>query len=678
MRQDFEAGQLRKFVDEWCKLTSDPFILDIVKHCHLGIEEQNITHLFSEEVEYRFNDDEKVIMNKEIDNLLRLKVIKETHKQECQIISPVFLRKKKDGGYRMVINLKKLNTFMNPIHFKMENFEQAIRLISAGAFMASVDLKHAYYSVKIADEQQKYLSFKWAGKIYQFTCLANGVSEGPRLFTKLMKPVFSFLRLKGYTITSFIDDTLMCSKSVEGCVACLKDTVEILQNVGFCINVDKSVLVPTTRIEYLGNIIDSEAMTVTLPARRVEKIVNSCSSLASRNKAKIREVARVVGLLVAAIPAVELGKLHYRILERAKIVALKVEKGNFDKHMTISKEMKMELSWWISEVGTQSRRIFRPAPSVEVFTDASDLGWGGCVLKHSTNGKWTSEESCLHINAKELKAILFTLQSFSHLLKGCHAKVMSDNTTAIAYVNEMGGTKSVVCNSISIDIWNWCISNDIWITCVHIPGKNNVLADAASRNFNDRHEWKLNPEIFSKLCVVFGTPSIDLFASRLNKQLDCFCSWTPDPEAEHMDAFTLNWAFFDLIYLFPPFSLITRCLQKIREERAQGWIIVPMWTSQPWMGSLLQMLVGAPRLITQKTNVLRHPSSAEEHPIMTHTKLMACLLSGNSLEGEVYRRKVQRLSWHRGDQVRCDNTDPTLTDGHHFVIDGISIPLIPL
>ena len=109
MRQDFEAGQLRKFVDEWCKLTSDPFILDIVKHCHLGIEEQNITHLFSEEVEYRFNDDEKVIMNKEIDNLLRLKVIKETHKQECQIISPVFLRKKKDGGYRMVINLKKLN-----------------------------------------------------------------------------------------------------------------------------------------------------------------------------------------------------------------------------------------------------------------------------------------------------------------------------------------------------------------------------------------------------------------------------------------------------------------------------------------------------------------------------------------------------------------------------------------
>ena len=127
----------------------------------------------------------------------------------------------------------------------------------------------------------------------------------------------------------------MCSKSPEDCVTCLKVTVEILQNVGFCINVEKSVLVPTKHIEYLGNIIDSEAMTVTLPARRVEKTVKNCSSLASRNTAKIREVARVVGLLVAAFLAVEFGKLHYRILERAKIVALKEEKGNFDKLTTI-------------------------------------------------------------------------------------------------------------------------------------------------------------------------------------------------------------------------------------------------------------------------------------------------------------------------------------------------------
>lgn len=87
--------------------------------------------------------------------------------------------------------------------------------------MASVDLRHAYYSVRIAEEQQKFLCFRWQGKIYQFTCLPNGVSEGPRLFTKLMKPVFATLRRRGYTITSYIGDTLITHSSLEGCYECI-------------------------------------------------------------------------------------------------------------------------------------------------------------------------------------------------------------------------------------------------------------------------------------------------------------------------------------------------------------------------------------------------------------------------------------------------------------------------
>ena len=95
----------------------------------------------------------------------------------------------------------------------MEHFEQTIRLVNKGDYVVSVDLKQAYCSLKIAEEQQKYLCFQWHGKVYQFTCLPNGISEGPRLFTKLLKPIFATLREKGFTITSFIDDTLMCSAS---------------------------------------------------------------------------------------------------------------------------------------------------------------------------------------------------------------------------------------------------------------------------------------------------------------------------------------------------------------------------------------------------------------------------------------------------------------------------------
>lgn len=117
----------------------------------------------------------------------------------------------------------------------MGNFEQAIRLIHAGDYLASVDLRHAYYSVKIANEQQKFLCFKWNNTVYQFTCLPNGISEGPRIFTKLMKPVFATLRERGYSITSFIDDTLICNSSRSGCLAAIRDTIDLLQKLGFCI-----------------------------------------------------------------------------------------------------------------------------------------------------------------------------------------------------------------------------------------------------------------------------------------------------------------------------------------------------------------------------------------------------------------------------------------------------------
>jgi hypothetical protein len=96
----------------------------------------------------------------------------------------------------MVLNLKRLNNFIPYKHFKMETFENYLTIISKGTYMASVDLRHAYYSItciKIAEEQQKYLRFTsctWDNKIFQFTCLENGVSEGPKLFTKLLKPVY--------------------------------------------------------------------------------------------------------------------------------------------------------------------------------------------------------------------------------------------------------------------------------------------------------------------------------------------------------------------------------------------------------------------------------------------------------------------------------------------------------
>ena len=78
------------------------------------------------------------------------------------------MRPKKDGSYRMILNLKPLNEFVSYYHFKMDTIHIALKLTRPGCFMASVDLKDAFYSVPVAKEDRKYLKFEWQGSYYEY------------------------------------------------------------------------------------------------------------------------------------------------------------------------------------------------------------------------------------------------------------------------------------------------------------------------------------------------------------------------------------------------------------------------------------------------------------------------------------------------------------------------------
>ena len=97
----------------------------------------------------------------------------------------------------------------------------------------------------------------------------------------------------------------------------------------------------------------------------------------------------------------------------------------------------------------------------------------------------------------------------------------------------MGTCHSDECNSLVEQIWKFYISYNIpWLTAAHIPGSSNVIAaDGESRHFHSQDtEWILNSELLTgALKTLNFQPEIDLFASRLNKQLPVLCSFRPDP-----------------------------------------------------------------------------------------------------------------------------------------------------
>ena len=92
-----------------------------------------------------------------------------------------------------------------------------MHLISKNCYFASADLCDEYYSVPIATEHRKCLRFTWKQQMYKFTCLPNGHACAPRLFTKLMKPVYATLRSAGFISVAYIDDSLLISDTAEHC-----------------------------------------------------------------------------------------------------------------------------------------------------------------------------------------------------------------------------------------------------------------------------------------------------------------------------------------------------------------------------------------------------------------------------------------------------------------------------
>ena len=671
----FEAGRLNKFSHEWEKITSDNNILDIVKHCH--IEFDKIVPKQFDVYKPRFNETESKIIDTEIGKLLTLKVVKEVQFEDGQHVSPIFTRPKKNTSeHRMILNLKKLNESVAYHHFKMDTLETALKLIKPNCLMASIDLRHAYYSISIEKEQQKLLRFYWRDKLFQYTCLPNGIACAPRLFTKLMKPVYSLLRQYGHTNIGYIDDSLLISDSIEECHRNVTDTQELMKRLGFIIHTTKSVTNPCREIIFLGNVINSENMSVKLTEDRFLTLEQQCRHLVNKSICSIREMARTIGLMVASFSAVDFGQLHYRILEREKIAALQKNYGSFDATMNITSSMKNELEWWLINVRNQKRIIDRANPDITVITDASTEGWGAVYNENKIGGRWLLQEKANHINYLELLAIFLALQAFCKNDRQLHVKIMTDNTCALAYINNMGGIKSISLDNLARDIWGWCIERDIWLSCFHIPGVDNP-ADKSSRVFNEQVEWQLDRNVFGLIISKFGEPKIDLFASRINNQLPCYVSWKPDPGATHVNAFSFLWT-ESYGYAFPPFSLIGRVLQKIRQDEATVLMVVPIWTTQPWFSLLLQMTIATPAILPRKIRLLSLMNSDKIHPLAQKLQLMACRVSGKHSLIKDFQRTLPVSLWHHGVMEPKNNMLRLFKDGCAFVVKDRLISLIPL
>lgn len=491
-------------------------------------------------IERTWSDEDKLLIDKQINKLIDKGAIERCFPFQGQFLSNIFLIPKPDGTQRLILNLKKLNEFVTAEHFKIKDWKVAKRLIGPQAYMATLDLKEAYYLIPIKKKDRKFLRFLYRGELFEFTCLSFGLNVAPYMFTKILKPVAAYLRKRGLTSVFYLDDILLIGRSYEKCIDNIQKTATLLQELGFIINEKESMTIPTQRCKYLGLVFDSKKMSIELTEEKIHRTIDLLNKFSKRSHCTIREFAAFMGTLVSRCSALQYGMIYVRRFEKERLRALKVNHKNFDAKMIISAELEEDFAWWKRNILVASAPMTEPVYNLEIFSDASLTGWGVFCGDQGSHGFWKAKDLELHINVLELMAAFFGLKCFANNRRRCNIMLRLDNTTAIAYINGMRDSRYEGLSSIAREIWQWCEEREIWITASYIPSEKNVEADYESRRLQSETEFELNNSAYQKIIKAFGQPEIDLFASRANAKCRRYVSWRKDPGSMAIDAFTLK------------------------------------------------------------------------------------------------------------------------------------------
>ena len=174
----------------------------------------------------------------------------------------------------------------------------------------------------------------------------------------------------------YLDDILIMASSKEDLEMGRDTLIFILQHLGFVINVNKSVLIPTKLIEFLGIMIDSVKMELSLSEEKVQRILNRCQNLLDKEKVSVREVTQLIGLLSSTALAVLPAPLQYRYLQNQQIEEMR-ESHCYERMITLSPLSRAEIEWWIHNLQLNNGRslVWKP-PQLVIKSDASKEGWG--------------------------------------------------------------------------------------------------------------------------------------------------------------------------------------------------------------------------------------------------------------------------------------------------------------
>ena len=405
--------------------------------------------------------------------------------------SPLGAVPKKDGSYRLILDLssprgQSINEGISKEQYSVRysKFDDAVDLVrnlGSSAFLAKLDIKHAFRLCPVRPDQWALLGYCWQDQFFLDTRLPFGSRSSPFIFNSFADLLLWLLIFVcGIScVVHYLDDFFLCASSLEQCQAHMDSMCSLFSELGIPLAEDKTVG-PSQCVSYLGIEIDAHSQVIRLPADKFVDLMSMLSVWQGRKKCTKRELLSLIGSLSFAAKVVKPGRMFLR-----RLIDLSTSVYDLNHFITLNSESRADISWWLDFLPSWNGVCFIQAVpvtsvSLSLYTDASGMGFGAVYGRKWLSYPWPEHYLPFHINIKELFAIVAAVITWGHEWHDQQILIFTDNS-AITHVWRSGTSVDRAIMKLVRFLFLFVAQRNINVLMQHIPGHSNNAADALSR-----------------------------------------------------------------------------------------------------------------------------------------------------------------------------------------------------
>ena len=259
--------------------------------------------------------------------------------------SPLFIVWKTSRAWRPVIDLSHLIRFEDVSPFQMVTIQSVLLSVCQGDWMASIDLEEAYLQVPVHPTFRHFLRFIFRDTVYQFQALCFDLSTAPQVFTRVMAPVSAILHSLGIRMRRYLDDWLVQSSSRESLLEDRQTVLQLCHELGIVVNPQKSNLVPSQVVQYLGVVIASTSFRASPSVERISRLQSTAAEFQSCASPTATFWLSLLGTLSSLAHLVPGGRLRMRSLQLC--LTRSWDRQDLEAPVFASMECLRDLQWWL-------------------------------------------------------------------------------------------------------------------------------------------------------------------------------------------------------------------------------------------------------------------------------------------------------------------------------------------